>query len=672
MDNKFPRKWLPMEPNFSPSKITIRTKLLGIILAIIVSGLAIMIFLATYFFRDDSEKRVQENSLAIVDIIGQKIDSELKGNSYALRSFANLQIQSGDPILKANLEREFFGNNPNIIYITILEAYGDSVASIREFNNKKYTDENEIKKESFKLVNKTYEEKLLKSLRGGTVLFNASPGFVTPILGMAIPWNRQGKIYSILVYIDSIEFIKTFQGQSINTTYLVNEDGDLLAHLDTKLVIEGKNFASVPIVKSMLESKLDNRQINYKDENNNQMLGSFKKLWDFGLGIISVVESDKVFEEVYNIQRRNLILLFIIINVSVVIVFLFSRTISNPIKLLVEATKEVEKGNFNVIIQPSSGDEVGVLTHSFRSMAVGLEEREKVKSILGSMIDPTVVQEAMKDMAALKRGKEDEITAFFSDVAGFSTISEQLTSVDLASLLNEYLSAMTIILKTHEGVLDKYIGDAIVGIFNAPVHIEDHSLKAARASLDMVQKLDELRKYWTKNNLYSKEAQEMDARIGLNTGPAKVGFMGTDDLASYTMMGDTVNLAARLEAAGKDYGVNVLISETVYERVKGEMFARELDLVRVKGKNEPVKLYELINSISNTSSNLKECAGLYERGFKKYLARDFKAAIVFFQDAIKAKGKKDKSSSMLVERCEYFLKEQPPKDWDGVFTRTHK
>jgi adenylate cyclase len=125
-------------------------------------------------------------------------------------------------------------------------------------------------------------------------------------------------------------------------------------------------------------------------------------------------------------------------------------------------------------------------------MGEGLEEREKVKSILGNMIDPVVVGEAMKDMNALKRGSEKQITAFFSDVAGFSTISEELTSVDLAALLNEYLSAMTLILKKYNGVLDKYIGDAIVGIFNAPVDVPNHSLSAAMASIEMIAKLRDL------------------------------------------------------------------------------------------------------------------------------------------------------------------------------------
>ncbi|WCL49855.1 adenylate/guanylate cyclase domain-containing protein [Leptospira sp. GIMC2001] len=631
-----------------------------------------MIFLASYFFLDDSEKRVQENNLAIVDVIGQKVESELRSNSFTLISFANLQLQSSDTSLKRSYEQELFTNHPNFIYVGLLDQKDGKPFITKQFLNSKYAEENALAFDSFIQVNRSFESEYIKSFRGASTLFNASPGFVTPILGLSIPWKRSGKNYTILVYLDSIEFLKTFQGQGINTTYLVNEAGDLLAHPNTELVIAGKSFADQPIVKSLLESKIDNGQTKYKDEQGHVFLGSFKKLWDTGLGIISTVESDKAFEEVYNIQRRNIIFLLIIINLSIVIVFLFSRTISNPIRLLVEATKQVEQGNFQVDIEPSSGDEVGVLTNSFRSMAVGLEEREKVKSILGSMIDPVVVQEAMKDMEALKRGKEEEITAFFSDVASFSTISEQLSSVDLANLLNEYLSAMTIILKSHEGVLDKYIGDAIVAIYNAPVHVPDHAIKAARASLQMNKKLGELRQYWTKNNLYSKEAQEMDARIGLNTGPAKVGFMGTDDLASYTMMGDTVNLAARLEAAGKDYGVNILISENTNERVKNVMFTRHLDLVRVKGKNEPVRIYELIAEISDATSNQKSNGQLYEEGFKFYLSREWKKAIDKFQEADRARGTKDKSARMLIERCEYFLKEPPAESWDGVFTRTTK
>lgn len=299
-------------------------------------------------------------------------------------------------------------------------------------------------------------------------------------------------------------------------------------------------------------------------------------------------------------------------------------------------------------------------------------EKRKYSKVLSNMVDPTIVSEALTDLEALKKGGEMEITAFFSDVAGFSTISEQLSSADLAALLNEYLSAMTIILKFNKGTLDKYIGDAVVGIFGAPIKREEHFLEAARASLEMITRLAELKKYWKENNLYSKDAQDMDVRIGLNTGKAKVGFMGTDTLASYTMMGDTVNLAARLEAAGKDYGVNILISENTNNKVKSEMFTRELDAVRVKGKNEPVKIFELISLRGSSPQNIVDATGYYEEGFNLYLKREWEKAIQKFTDSKKAKGKKDKAVEMLIERCTFYLENPPEATWDGVFTRTHK
>jgi len=308
---------------------------------------------------------------------------------------------------------------------------------------------------------------------------------------------------------------------------------------------------------------------------------------------------------------------------------------------------------------------------AYLTLTEGAEKR-KYSKVLSNMVDPTIISEALNDLEALKRGGEMEITAFFSDVAGFSNISEQLSSKDLAALLNEYLSAMTIILKHNKGTLDKYIGDAVVGIFGAPIERKEHDVEAANASLEMIEKLSELKAYWKEHNLYIKDAQEMNVRIGLNTGLAKVGFMGTENLASYTMMGDTVNLAARLEAAAKDYGVNILISESTNKRIMNKMFTRELDAVRVKGKNEPVRIYELISVLGKTEPSIVESTGLYQEGFQLYLQRDWKKAIKKFEESKKARGKKDKAVEMLIDRCQFYIKDPPEDNWDGVFTREHK
>ncbi|TGL58761.1 adenylate/guanylate cyclase domain-containing protein [Leptospira sarikeiensis] len=390
-------------------------------------------------------------------------------------------------------------------------------------------------------------------------------------------------------------------------------------------------------------------------------------------GVIrTVVDRTEGLESIRRNRDRAVLSALGICGFSIFLAVFISGFVVQKIKRLIRNAEQVGRGDLNVEFEPGGSDEFGNLSIALNTMVTGLREREKIKGILGSMIDPVVIGEAMKDLAALKRGTEKRVTAFFSDVAGFSNISEKLSSVELAELLNEYLSAMTLILKEHDGVLDKYIGDAIVGIFNAPVDVEGHCLKATRASIKMLAKLEELRSGWKKAHRYIPEARDMQIRIGLNTGLAKVGFMGTDALASYTMMGDTVNLAARLEAAGKDYGVSILVSDAVHSEIKDYIFTRKLDLVRVKGKNEPVILYEAISELKGVHSTKKEITGLYEEGLALYVDRKWEAAIKKFKESEKAKGSDDKAVQALVERCNEYKKTPPPVDWDGVYTRTHK
>lgn len=372
--------------------------------------------------------------------------------------------------------------------------------------------------------------------------------------------------------------------------------------------------------------------------------------------------------------NRNKVLLsaLLIGFISILFAVYVSGVVVQKIKRIIRSAEAVGRGDLSVQFEHGGSDEFGTLTLALNQMVGGLNEREKIKGILGSMIDPVVVQEAMKDLQALKRGSEKNITAFFSDIASFSAISEKLSSPDLAALLNEYLSAMTIILKEHDGVLDKYIGDAIVGIFNSPVDVEDHVYKAALASIKMQAKLAELRKEWVMKNKYIPEAQTMQFRIGLNTGLAKVGFMGTDALASYTMMGDTVNLAARLEAAGKDYGVATLASDAVYEKIKDRIFTRRLDVVRVKGKSQPVTLYEIIAEKGKETTQLAEFVKRYEQGLAAYLQKSWDAAISFFKEAQQILKATDTSSGLLIERCQFYKQNPPPANWDGVYTRTTK
>ncbi|TGK91504.1 adenylate/guanylate cyclase domain-containing protein [Leptospira brenneri] len=328
------------------------------------------------------------------------------------------------------------------------------------------------------------------------------------------------------------------------------------------------------------------------------------------------------------------------------------------------------------LVLPSSSFVIGfplayLIGFAYLTYTEGKEKR-KFNNILRNLVDPGVVSEALENMDSLKKGGEWEITAFFSDVAGFSSISEELSASDLARLLNEYLSAMTKILKANSGTLDKYIGDAIVGIFGAPIQNNEHPKLACTAALAMVTELEVLRSVWNEKQDYTETARGMKFRIGLNCGPAKVGFMGTDSLASYTMMGDTVNLAARLEAAAKDYGTSILVSESIESVCKDEFHFRFLDWIRVKGKEAPVKIYSLVSYVSDLTPQIIEAEEIYKQGFQFYLNREWEKAIGRFEKVSSVFGYKDVPSQLLIKRCQALFKNPPAEGWDGVFTRTSK
>lgn len=218
-----------------------------------------------------------------------------------------------------------------------------------------------------------------------------------------------------------------------------------------------------------------------------------------------------------------------------------------------------------------------------------------IRNTFSKFVSKDVVDELLRHPEKIALGgAKREITIFFSDIRGFTTLSEALSPEELVKLLNEYLSTMTEIIIECKGTIDKYMGDAIMAFWGAPVDLEDHAYYACVASLIQMDKLAQLQASWKERNLPS-----IDIGIGLNTGSAVVGNMGSSQRMDYTCMGDTINLGSRLEGSNKTYGTNIIISEYTYERVKERVYARELDLVQVKGKTHPVRIYELIGLIDD-------------------------------------------------------------------------
>ncbi len=293
--------------------------------------------------------------------------------------------------------------------------------------------------------------------------------------------------------------------------------------------------------------------------------------------------------------------------------------------------------------------------------------RRAVKGVFENFMDPKVVQEVLKEPDDVKLGGEEkEITVYFSDIEKFSTISEKLQPTELIELLNEYLSEMTDLILDHGGFLDKYIGDAIVAAFGAPLPQPDHAVRACLATIDNQKRLAEL------NEKFKAEGRlQIKARIGLNSGTVLVGNVGSTNRLSYTVIGDEVNLGARLEAANKYYGTYTMISERTYELARDHIEVRELDLLRVVGKQKPVKVFELIDRKGQIQETQREVLDLYEDGLREYRKKEWQKAISLFQRALD-KDPHDGPSLTYVERCKNYEQNPPPEDWDGVYTLTAK
>lgn len=305
------------------------------------------------------------------------------------------------------------------------------------------------------------------------------------------------------------------------------------------------------------------------------------------------------------------------------------------------------------------------------------KEKVRIQSMFSSYVSPKLVNQMINSGEGPKLGGQEQVvTAFFSDIASFSAFSEVLEPVRLVHLINEYLNEMTNILNDQGGTLDKYIGDAIVGIFGAPVDMEDHAYRACVAAQLMQLKQAELREKWAKEDR-PEVIQHMRTRIGLNTGEMVTGNMGSSKRFNYTMMGDNVNLAARCESGAKSYGVYTMVTDDTRiaaEKVRDKLLFRYLDNIIVMGRKKPVKVHEIVAFREDETQQISDLIGLFQEGVDAYLSRDWDVAISKFQISAHLEllkpgmpGIKTNPSEMYIERC-HSMKDLPSVEpWDGIF-----
>ncbi|HEX9112727.1 MAG TPA: adenylate/guanylate cyclase domain-containing protein, partial [Nitrospirota bacterium] len=288
------------------------------------------------------------------------------------------------------------------------------------------------------------------------------------------------------------------------------------------------------------------------------------------------------------------------------------------------------------------------------------KKKKEIRDAFSRYVAPSLVTDILKDPAKLVLGGEERrLTVFFSDIRGFTTISEGLTPQALVKLINDYLTPMTDIILKRGGTVDKYMGDAVMAFWGAPVWQEDHAVRAANTALEMMEKLRLMQAEWEKQGI-----PRLDIGIGLSTGRVTVGNMGSHMRFDYTVMGDSVNLGSRLEGLNKEYGTHIIVPKYTYEDIKQEFILRKLDHLRVKGKKVPIKIYELMGR-KDAGDKLREAAGIFEEGLDAYMARDWDKAEASFRKTLGLMPD-DGPSNVFLKRVAGMRESDLPDDWDGV------
>lgn len=321
--------------------------------------------------------------------------------------------------------------------------------------------------------------------------------------------------------------------------------------------------------------------------------------------------------------------------------------------------------------------------NTFLHFYMANKDKAFLKKAFGNYISPELIDEMYTNGEAPKLGGDSGIrTAYFTDIQGFSSFSEKLSATQLVELLNEYLTAMTDILLEEKGTLDKYEGDAIIAFYGAPMPLPDHAERACLTAHRMQMSLLKLREKWvTEGDKWPVIVHEMRMRIGINTGEIVTGNMGSASRMNYTMMGDAVNLAARLEESAKQYGIFTQVSKETKEEAGDTLFLwRELDTLKVVGKSVPVNTFELLGIHETAEPFLKELAEKFKQAIDLYKAQEWDKSLALLGETLELeyqrfpllKGKKTNPSEIYIERCTAFKENPPGEDWDGIFTLTSK
>jgi len=377
-------------------------------------------------------------------------------------------------------------------------------------------------------------------------------------------------------------------------------------------------------------------------------------------------------ERMQTLERISYALFALAVGLGIVVGKGVARNIVHALRRLVDASKAVQAGERNISLPISTNDEIGQLAAAFNLMVGELRAKERIQHAFGMFVDPRLVAGLLKESEGVDHADRQVATVLFSDIAGFTAISEDLTAMATVNLLNHYFAAVTESIGANSGIVDKFIGDAVMAFWCAPFSPgESHAAAACRSALAQLAATAELNQNLPNILGLRRGAPTLAVRMGIATGEVVLGTVGSKVSKSFTVIGDTVNLASRLESVNKAFGTRIIVAESTLKLVRSEVEARELDLVTVAGKTETVRIYELLGAAGQLGPAEAELLTEFAKGLTAYRQRDWDTAERLFRRCLEL-NPKDAPTAVYLERITTLRAAPPPADWGGLWRFTEK
>lgn len=578
-------------------RIPIAIKLIMLTIVLLL-GVTIPIALqSSKYFESISREREENVNLdyavaratEVENILNNLLD-KTKASSLTLMNLAKENKTESQELAMA------FDRISDFLAIEVLELDGSGFHSVARKSKKEILETYQLDPNFFSDLHIKEEFPLRNVAQGAIEVMNGSFPKSPPLFTLAVPIlkNDSGKITHIAVADFQLSALqKPFTEKGERTFFLLDRRGVILAHSDEQNAISKLNYSKKDIVKIAQASvSLQGQKPFIDQEKNSRYFGAYdKKATAFGVTVFSQISEEVILEPAVEVKRKAFYIAGMVLSGSIFLIFLFSMTLTSPIETLAELIKVVAKGNFNVKasqkINSLFKDEVSELAISFDQMTDGLKERDKVKSLFSKFHGSSVTEDLLKGNAELG-GQNRNVVVFFSDIRGFTAFSEKRSPEEVVAMLNEYFGAMVAVINRHNGVVDKFIGDAIMAVWGAPKSSARDAHDALRACIDMRLALDKLNE-----KRLARGQNAINIGMGLHAGAAISGTIGSDERMEYTIIGNTVNTGSRIEAATKSFGTDLLISDTVFEQIGDDFLVEYAGAAEVKGRSEALKLYKV-------------------------------------------------------------------------------